>query len=364
VSQPSRRRIPLLGWVGAAVLAVTLAAVSLGLHSPGSGAIDDGQHGAPTRVVTFGFVDVRDGPTPVYPPLGGRIVAVYVKENDPVLAKDPKHSVWWRGSKGTPLFALDDRQAREKLAQARADLAAARDQVRQAQEQVEKHKRAVAAQKLAGEAREAEAAAADKELADLQFLLDQKSIRETQFLAGKAKAAAAHKAADAEKAKTAVLEAIDPTVGVALAEEQVAAKEAQLRQARLGVDECVIRAPGDGIVLRVSVTVGTVHGPTAPQPAMIFCPAGPRIIRAEVDQEWAARVSVGQRAVIQDDSRSGPTWNGKVVHLSPWFTHRRSMVLEPLQFNDIRTLEAIIELDKDENLRIGQRMKVTLEPRE
>jgi hypothetical protein len=39
-------------------------------------------------------------------------------------------------------------------------------------------------------------------------------------------------------------------------------------------------------------------------------------------------------------------------------------VLEPHHFNDVRTLEAIIELDRDENLRIGQRMKVTLEPRE
>src|SRR5436305_1702101 len=58
MSQPSRRRIPFLGWLGAAVLAISLAAVSLALHSPGAGAVDDGQSGPADRVVTFGFVDV------------------------------------------------------------------------------------------------------------------------------------------------------------------------------------------------------------------------------------------------------------------------------------------------------------------
>jgi hypothetical protein len=50
-----------------------------------------------------------------------------------------------------------------------------------------------------------------------------------------------------------------------------------------------------------------------------------------------------------------------VTRLSDWYTHRRSILLEPMQFNDVRTLESIITLDPGQPmLRIGQRMRVTL----
>jgi hypothetical protein len=54
-------------------------------------------------------------------------------------------------------------------------------------------------------------------------------------------------------------------------------------------------------------------------------------------------------------------WKGRVESISDWYTHRRYMILEPLQFNDVRTLEAIIELDPGQKpLKIGQRVRVTL----
>jgi multidrug resistance efflux pump len=352
VSQPPRRRIPLLGWIGAALLAVTLAAVSLGLHSPGAGAIDDGQSGSPRRVVTFGFVDTPDGPTPVYPPVAGRVVAVHVKEND-VVRKDL-----------TKLLSVDDRQAKEKVAQAQAELAAARQQLKQAEGLVEKHKAAVEAQKAKALAKHAEADAADTLLPELKRHYESKNLSKEKYEAAGKEAVARRKAAEAEDAYTAVLETEHPEWAVGQAKENVTAKEAQEREAQVGLDLCTVKAPGDGSVLRVNVTAGQVYGPSAPHPAMIFCPAGPRIVRAEVDQEWAGRVFVGQKSTVQDDARNGSEWTGKVTRLSDWFAHRRSMVLEPLQFNDIRTLEAIIELDGDANLRIGQRMRVTLEPGE
>jgi hypothetical protein len=84
----------------------------------------------------------------------------------------------------------------------------------------------------------------------------------------------------------------------------------------------------------------------------------------EVEQENAARVFIGQPAEIEDDSRTGGRWKGKVVRVSDWFTHRRSMLLEPTQFNDVRTLECILEVEPGEEakgtlpLRIGQRVRV------
>jgi hypothetical protein len=47
--------------------------------------------------------------------------------------------------------------------------------------------------------------------------------------------------------------------------------------------------------------------------------------------------------------------------MSDWYTHRRSILLEPSQQNDVRTLECIVEVDPGQPpVRIGQRMRVTI----
>src|SRR5207244_9084019 len=96
------------------------------------------------------------------------------------------------------------------------------------------------------------------------------------------------------------------------------------------------------------------------QPAILFCPDEERIVRAEVEQEFARRVTAGARATIQDDTTTSETWSGRVQRISDWYTHRRSILQEPFQFNDVRTLECIIRLDPkaDAKPRIGQRVRV------
>jgi len=92
-----------------------------------------------------------------------------------------------------------------------------------------------------------------------------------------------------------------------------------------------------------------------------FCPDSPRIIRAEVEQEFADGVAENQVAKIHDASSGDLRWTGKVIRIGGWYTHRRSIIQEPLQFNDVRTLECIIAVDpKGPPLRIGQRVRVML----
>jgi hypothetical protein len=88
-----------------------------------------------------------------------------------------------------------------------------------------------------------------------------------------------------------------------------------------------------------------------------------RIVRAEVEQEFANRVSVGQVAKIQDDGTGGGEWRGQVVRISDWFPQRRSVQMEPMQFNDVRTMEVVIRVEPGgkEPLLIGQRVRVILD---
>jgi multidrug resistance efflux pump len=109
--------------------------------------------------------------------------------------------------------------------------------------------------------------------------------------------------------------------------------------------------------LRSLVSVGDVLGPNPKHPALLFCPASERIIRAEVEQEFARDVAVGQKARIEDDANEGSKWNGTVTQVSDWYSQRRSPLLEPLQFNEV-----IIRPEKGKDpLRIGQRVRVRLD---
>jgi multidrug resistance efflux pump len=186
------------------------------------------------------------------------------------------------------------------------------------------------------------------------------SDKETE--AARAACDEARAALRAEEKRLEELRLNEPHLDVARAEANVESRQARLDQALLALEQCDLKAPADGTVLRVLVRPGEVLGGQPRQPAVWFCPETARIVRAEVDQEFGYRVAPGQPAVVRDDSTSGPTWRGKVYRVSDWFTHRRSILQEPLQLNDVRTLECLIAIEPGQvPLRIGQRVLVTLE---
>jgi multidrug resistance efflux pump len=212
-------------------------------------------------------------------------------------------------------------------------------------------------------------AAARERLAAAQHTLERKQNLEKhkQLAAEETKAAAAlvreaQAGVSAEEDKLHGLAIVEPADKVAQAEADVAAKQARLDEVKYALDECTLRAPVDGKVLRILVGRGDLLTAQAKQPAVQFCPDAARIVRAEIEQEYANRVAVGQAAFIEDDSDSSSRkWKGTVSRLSDWYTHRRLILQEPLQFNDVRTLECIIHLDSGQPPpRIGERVRVTL----
>src|SRR5262249_41629531 len=136
---------------------------------------------------------------------------------------------------------------------------------------------------------------------------------------------------------------------------------ALLAQAKRNLDECDLKAPQAGTVLRVQAPVGELLSGPPRQPAVLFCPDGPRIIRVEVEQEFASQAVAGYSALIEDDVRGGQTWRGRVLRPADWYMQRRMILQDPSQLQDIRTVECLIELEPGQApLRIGQRMRVTI----
>lgn len=349
----ARRPVQIGLVLGLAALAASVVGAEHVLHrSPGeepAGASTPSDSGTGT-IVCFGHVDVEQGVASLAPLVPGRVARVEVREEEPVSA-------------GTVLVRLDDRLAAGKFREAEAALREAGLQLTEAQKLPEQQQIQTAEQKAAIEAVRHRLAAAREVLARKQEL-----VRIEQLNAREATAAAAlveelEALERAEEGKLAELRLHDPDLEVQRAREAVAAKQALLDQARQAREECVLKAPGDGTVLRILVSPGDVLGMPGQQPALLFCPSGPRIIRAEVEQEFAGQVAVGQGASIQDDTSAGTPRHGRVQRVSDWYTHRRSILQEPFQFNDVRTLECIVALDPGQPvLRIGQRVRVAIGP--
>src|SRR5262249_2973485 len=138
----------------------------------------------------------------------------------------------------------------------------------------------------------------------------------------------------------------DPKGAIERARADVQAKQAQRDLAHQAVVECDLYAPGDGEVLRLFAAPGDVLSSQPRQAEVQFCPETPRIIRAESLQEFASKIQKGQFALVEDDTRSGVVqWKGKVERVGDWFGPRRSVILEPFQSNDQRSLECIISLE-------------------
>jgi multidrug resistance efflux pump len=300
-------------------------------------------------IVSFGHVDVENGIVALSPTQAGRITEILAREGQ-------------RVEKNAPLLRVDDRLARLRVAEAQADLRAAErllGEIRKAPEQ-HRHKTQQQASAIAALTHRMEAArlaAERKEEMSEKQLLSPKEAQAARELVAELQAALA-----AEREKAAELNSHDPSAAVERATHDAAAKQARLEQAELAVRECTLGAPADGMILRVLVGVGDLLGPQSRQPAMFFCTDGPRIIRAEIEQDHAAAIAVGQPATIEDDGRSGATWKARVARVGDWFTQRRSILLDPLQFNDVRTLECILEIEAGEKpVRIGQRVRVKFE---
>lgn len=335
--------------VGVAVLIVTFAGAGANFRGSSTASPADDAKTEALTVACFGHVDVKHGVASLYPTQPGRVAEVLVEEGQTV-------------KKGTVLLRLEDASVKLQIAEAQADLEAARSQLAQVRKAPEQHQAKIAQMQAGIAALKERLAAAKHVSADKEDLAAKGLIRQTEMTVARDQVKEVEALLRVEEAKLAELRLHDPATDVRRAEENIAAKQARLGQAQEQLKECSLRAPTDGKVMRTLVGPGDMLGTVAKQAAVLFCPDTPRFIRAEVDQEFAYRLAIGQPATIQDDSNSSAKWTGRVSAISDWYTNRRSILQEPMQANDVRTLECLISLDPDQApLKIGQRVRIHIE---
>jgi multidrug resistance efflux pump len=163
------------------------------------------------------------------------------------------------------------------------------------------------------------------------------------------------------------LQSVNPRVKVDEAEAAVRQAEAELQKAKSAMELCVVRAKYAGTVERVTIRPGATLGISTRDPAMWIIPAGARVVRAEVEAEFAHRVSEqlkGKEVEIYDHTNPTLTYKGTVRRISDSFLLKRGSA-ENFLGGDTRVIEVVIEVTdpapKDRPpLRVGQRVRVNL----
>ena len=174
---------------------------------------------------------------------------------------------------------------------------------------------------------------------------------------------------DAEGVALKRLQAADATAARKAAEALVEEARAALAKAKTAVELCTVRARVGGTVERVNVGPGDVVGVASRVPPTVLIPSGVRVVRAEVEAEFAHRVGpdkLGKEVVVHDHSDPRLTYKGRVKHIGTAFLPKRG-AQGGLVPNETLVLEAVVEVHDPAPpgkppLRVGQRVKVNFGP--
>jgi multidrug resistance efflux pump len=348
-----RRRVPGLGFVTAlAALILPIAGVAWWLNRPKGTDAPTGQGLSDLDVVCLGRVD---GLTPVAslePSIPGKVAEVFVYEGQPVKA-------------GDKLLKLDDEALKLKEDEARATLEGANDEVAAAKLEEKSYPFRKAAQESA-------VAAAGERIAAAEKLLEEKKkammfgtiVTPGELIAAETEIKQLQYLKSAESSRLDEVKAADGAIRlkVKAAETRRTLAEIAQKQAEKAVRDCTLLAPASGVVLRVQTSRGESVVPGGMQPPVIFRPDSPLVVRAELEQEFLGRVQKGMKATVRDDARAdSATWTGTVIRVGNWVARKRTVLLDPGEVNDVRTVECVIALDGvPEGLLVGQRMRVRI----
>jgi predicted RecA/RadA family phage recombinase len=89
----------------------------------------------------------------------------------------------------------------------------------------------------------------------------------------------------------------------------------------------------------------------------ILLPVGPKIVRADIPEEYLNLVGPGMTVEIVPEGRSTQTVSGRIDRVSKVLTHAKTTE-NPGERSDIRTANCIITVASDAPLAIGQRVVV------
>jgi multidrug resistance efflux pump len=175
--------------------------------------------------------------------------------------------------------------------------------------------------------------------------------------------AAARVAAAQATAATARYQSLAKGTRVEQIEEAAAAiqlAQAELDAAKVAVDQTLLRAPTDGVILRRFAEVGTIVSTLTPAPILSMANLTSLQIRAEIDEADVASISVGQTAFATADAFGDTKFPIRIARITHELGRKTVRDDDPRARVDTRVLEvtATFEGTPGVALPLGLRMSV------
>ena len=286
-----------------------------------------------------------------------------------------------------PLVQFDDTLFRHKIAQAKAELAAAREDLVRAEAQKAVHAYTLAGQQLTLETSEndlkeaREALVIGKEqfervLAAKRDVFTGKPITEADKIQERRDNLDIRKAdvmivnlaakAQGDRLKLEALKLTPVEADIRAASAKIERLNATVAEAEAAVNACLLRAKVPGVVEQIHAAPGQVFSPASRTPVLWLIPAGKRIIRGEVEPEFASRIAdkEGRKVTITDGSNFALHYEGVLRRIGTSFLPKRSQ-LDALLTTSTKALECTIDVADPAPtgkppLRVGQPVRVLI----
>jgi len=137
----------------------------------------------------------------------------------------------------------------------------------------------------------------------------------------------------------------------------IAVMQTQLAEARYRLDQTLIRAPVNGLIVRRYANPGSGASTLNVTPMFDLEPAGGRIVRAEVTESELPSVRLGQQARIVPEADQSKAYPGVVLRQAALFGARKLQSDDPAERTDERVVEVVVSAN-DAPLLVGQRVLV------
>lgn len=261
-------------------------------------------------VAATGIIEALSENVAIGVPQAGLVSEVLVKVND-VVKKDQ------------PLFKIDDRDLRAEQLSVQAQQEIARAQI---------------------SVSEAQLAKLEAQYSRLSAVNDSRAVSRDDL--------------DNRRQDVAIAQA-----QLSAARAQLVASETSLKRIALLIERLIVLAPRDGDIIQVNIRAGEFAATSPKSPALVLGETQRLQIRADIDEQNATRIRIGQKAYGYLKGDPTVTFPLAFTRIEPYVIPKVSLTGSSTERVDTRVLQVIYSLTRptDPPLYVGQQVDVFIE---
>ena len=134
--------------------------------------------------------------------------------------------------------------------------------------------------------------------------------------------------------------------------------EADLNVTAVEISKKTLRAPSKGLVLNVDITEGAML--TVGKVFAEFAPEAPLTALCEVDELFAQKILLGQRALVRSQGLSDTLGFGEVIQVAPYLKKKSIFSDDTGSLEDRRVREVRVRITKGEALLFNSRVECVI----